>query len=153
MKFKKFTLSLCSILCVFLLSNCAKDPSEASFKKRALDNSGAPRAGYKEIDVDSSYATVPASEIVKYLKPVYITETPDEINANPEKIKNTSSAENNQKTESVIPGLRDLKDYKTVYKTERQDVPKATERVVSPEFTSTTTNEEGEEIPDHSFYI
>ena len=153
MKFKNFAKFILPFLFIFLLANCSSDKSKASFKKVALDNSGAPRAGYKEISVDASGSSVPASEIVKYLRPVYITETPDEINPSPEKISNTSSASNSQKTESVIPGLRDLKDYKTVYKTKRQAVPKPTERVVSDEFVNKTTDDQGNVVEDHAFYI
>ena len=97
MNFKRFSYFLITLSLAFLLTSCP-DKSKASFTKHAFDNSGAPRAGYKEIDVDYKNKSIPASSIVDYIKPVYITETPAEINPSPETISNSSTASNSKKT-------------------------------------------------------
>lgn len=60
--------------------------------------------------------------MVEYFNPPYDPESPDEINKPAAKTK-TEGSKTAKPSESVIPGLRDLKKYKTVYNPDRQTVP------------------------------
>lgn len=80
-----------------------------------------------------------------YFQPQYsavVPEEPSELAAK-QKIVDKSGKE----TQSVIPGIRKLSDYKTKYSTERKETPKSTETIKEPEEKLTDDN------PDEAFVV
>lgn len=88
---------------------------------------------FKENQILETYGNkVSYESMQKYFIPDYTPETPDVIFDD-----NTSSGYSNnanqKHSDSVIPGLRDLKQYKTQYNTERKEIPATPVIELTPE--------------------
>ncbi len=140
---KIFLLSI--VCCAVLFSGCNKNKNTQEGIEGVARPSLTP-AVIEPVNVElNDKKLVTYDSLKSYFVPRYETvlpEEPAELDAK-QKIEDKSGKE----TQSVIPGVRKLSEYKTQYSTERKSTPKSQETVKAPEEKLTDDN------PDDPFII
>ena len=126
--FKRFSIPLLLITGLLFTSCPEKDGSKVSSATGTNGTYGeyvpvSYGTTFKENQIlETEDGKVSYESMQKYFTPDYTPETPDVI-FDDNSDSGYSNNENQKHSDSVVPGLRDLKQYKTQYNTERKEIP------------------------------
>ena len=126
--FKRFSIPLLLITGLLFTSCPEKDGSKVSSATGTNGTYGeyvpvSYGTTFKENQIlETEDGKVSYESMQKYFTPDYTPETPDVI-FDDNSDSGYSNSENQKHSDSVVPGLRDLKQYKTQYNTERKEIP------------------------------